>query len=71
MDVSAEMTALLGDLGKLEKEGVGIPYIASKYGKKVFDFSDDFMTVTIPYTFISDKYKNSLFPRVSTTELIY
>ena len=37
-----------------EKTGRGIPLISSKYGEGAFDFSDNDITVTIPFNFIHE-----------------
>ena len=33
-----------------EKTGRGVPYIISKYGRSIFNFGSDSITVTIPYS---------------------
>lgn len=35
-------------LDYIEQPGHGVPLIASKYGKEVFDITENFITVTIP-----------------------
>ncbi len=35
-------------LDDIEQTGHGVPLIVSKYGKEVFDITENFITVTIP-----------------------
>lgn len=47
--VNIELQKILGQLNYIEQTGHGVPLIVSKYGKKVFDISENFITVTIPF----------------------
>ena len=40
----------MGQLNYIEQTGHGVPLIVSKYGKQAFDISDNFITVTIPFS---------------------
>ena len=44
----------MGTLHISEKTGRGIPVISSEYGEGAFDFSDNDITVTIPFNFINE-----------------
>lgn len=47
--VNVELQKILGQLNYIEQTGHGVPLIVSKYGKEVFDISENFITVTIPF----------------------
>lgn len=46
--VNLELQQIMVQLQFIEQTGHGVPLIVSKYGKKAFDLSDNFITVTIP-----------------------
>ncbi len=46
--VNLELQQIMVQLDYIEQTGHGVPLIVSKYGKKAFDISENFITVTIP-----------------------
>lgn len=48
--VNIELQKIMGQLNLIEQTGHGVPLIVSKYGKEVFEITDNFITVTIPYS---------------------
>ncbi len=48
--VNLELQKIMGQLNYIEQTGHGVPLIVSKYGKQAFDISDNFITVTIPFS---------------------
>ncbi len=46
--VNLELQQIMGQLGYVEQTGHGVPLIVSRYGKEVFDITENFITVTIP-----------------------
>ena len=42
-------------LDYIEQTGHGVPLIVSRYGRKVFDITDNFITVTLPLNVNKDK----------------
>ena len=46
--VNLELQQIMVQLGYIEQTGHGVPLIVSRYGKKVFDITENFITVTIP-----------------------
>lgn len=46
--VNLELQQIMVQLDYIEQTGHGIPLIVSRYGKKVFDITENFITVTIP-----------------------
>ena len=45
----------MGQLNYVEQTGHGVPLIVSKYGKKAFMITDNFIVVTIPFNKIIEK----------------
>lgn len=52
--VNEKLSEILLQLHISEKTGRGIPIISSEYGEGAFDFSDNDITVTIPFNFINE-----------------
>ena len=52
--VNEKLSEILLQLHISEKTGRGIPVISSEYGEGAFDFSDNDITVTIPFNFINE-----------------
>lgn len=48
--VNIELQKIMGQLNLIEQTGHGVPLIVSKYGKNVFEITDNFITATIPYS---------------------
>ncbi len=46
--VNLELQQIMVQLDYIEQTGHGVPLIVSRYGKEVFDISENFITVTIP-----------------------
>lgn len=46
--VNLELQQIMVQLDYIEQTGHGVPLIISRYGKKVFDITENFVTVTIP-----------------------
>ena len=46
--VNLELQQIMVQLDYIEQTGHGVPLIVSKYGKEVFDITENFITVTIP-----------------------
>ncbi|MCM1373706.1 MAG: putative DNA binding domain-containing protein [Muribaculum sp.] len=46
--VNLELQQIMVQLDYIEQTGHGIPLIVSRYGREVFDISENFITVTIP-----------------------
>lgn len=46
--VNLELQQIMGQLDYIEQTGHGVPLIVSRYGKEVFDITENFITVTIP-----------------------
>ncbi len=46
--VNLELQQIMVQLDYIEQTGHGVPLIVSKYGKDVFDITENFITVTIP-----------------------
>ena len=57
--VNLELQQIMVQLDYIEQTGHGVPLIVSKYGKKVFDITENFITVTIPLN-RKNKEKNDL-----------
>jgi predicted HTH transcriptional regulator len=56
-----EIMRIFRDLEYVENLGSGIPYIVEKYGKKIFDFSQNVMRISFPFDFaIEDKLPQKL-----------
>lgn len=47
--VNLELQRIMVQLDYIEQTGHGVPLIVSKYGKEVFDITENFITVTIPF----------------------
>lgn len=56
--VNIELQKIMGQLNLIEQTGHGVPLIVSKYGKKAFDITDNFITVTIPFNKFEVDYKD-------------
>lgn len=52
--VNIELQKIMSQLNLIEQTGHGVPLIVSKYGKSVFEITDNFITVTIPYSVVND-----------------
>ncbi|MCM1296534.1 MAG: putative DNA binding domain-containing protein [Muribaculaceae bacterium] len=46
--VNLELQRIMAQLDYIEQTGHGVPLIVSRYGKDVFDITENFVTVTIP-----------------------
>ena len=46
--VNLELQQIMVQLDFIEQTGHGVPLIVSKYGRKVFDITENFITVTLP-----------------------
>ena len=46
--VNPELQQIMIQLDYIEQTGHGVPLIVSRYGKEVFDITENFITVTIP-----------------------
>ncbi len=46
--VNLELQQIMVQLDYIEQTGHGVPLIVSKYGREVFDITENFITVTIP-----------------------
>lgn len=46
--VNLELQRIMVQLDYIEQTGHGVPLIVSRYGREVFDISENFITVTIP-----------------------
>lgn len=46
--VNLELQQIMVQLDYIEQTGHGVPLIVSRYGREVFDISENFITVTIP-----------------------
>ncbi len=57
--VNLELQQIMVQLDYIEQTGHGVPLIVSKYGKEVFDITENFITVTIPLN-RENKEKNDL-----------
>lgn len=49
--VNSKLQKIFGQLGYVEQTGHGIPLIISNYGKQAFDLMENFINVTIPFSF--------------------
>lgn len=49
--VNIKMQKIFGQLGIVEQTGHGIPLIISNYGKQAFDVMENYINVTIPFSF--------------------
>ena len=58
--VNEKLSEIFLQLHISEKTGRGIPVISSEYGEGAFDFSDNDITVTIPFNFINEVGDKSL-----------
>lgn len=57
--VNLELQKIMGQLNYIEQTGHGVPLIVSKYGKNVFDISENFITVTLPFAFTKNKFEDN------------
>ena len=48
--INIELQKIMGQLDYVEQTGHGVPLIVSKYGKEAFNFTDNFINVTIPFS---------------------
>lgn len=64
--VNIELQKIMGQLNLIEQTGHGVPLIVSKYGRDVFEITDNFITVTIPYAFNNTTNKKEI---LATNEL--
>ncbi|MCM1126889.1 MAG: putative DNA binding domain-containing protein [Lachnospiraceae bacterium] len=72
--VNLELQQIMVQLDYIEQTGHGVPLIVSRYGKEVFDITENFITVTIPLNkdkamekntqkmnvYVPDKYDNNI-----------
>ena len=54
--LNIELQKIMGQLNYVEQTGHGVPLIVSKYGKKAFMITDNFIVVTIPFNKIIEKH---------------
>jgi len=47
--VNLELQRIMAQLNFVEQTGHGVPLIVSRYGRQVFDVSENFLTVTLPF----------------------
>jgi ATP-dependent DNA helicase RecG len=60
--INPELQKIFGQLDMVEQTGHGVPLIVDKYGEKAFDISDNFITVTIPFShFQEEKKRDEIF----------
>lgn len=59
--VNLELQQIMVQLDYIEQTGHGVPLIVSRYGKEVFDITENFITVTIPLNKGREKAEN--FPK--------
>ena len=64
--VNLELQQIMVQLDYIEQTGHGVPLIISRYGKKVFDITENFITVTIP---LNKKRENTNMIKESTNWL--
>ena len=57
--VNESLAKIFIKLGLIEQTGHGVSMIVDKYGKEVFTFLDNFLRVTIPFTYDLNSYINS------------
>lgn len=50
--VNSKLQKIFGQLGYVEQTGHGIPLIISNYGKQAFDIMENFVNVTIPFSYV-------------------
>ncbi len=62
--VNLELQQIMVQLDYIEQTGHGVPLIVSRYGREVFDISENFITVTIPLN-----HKRNVENSVSKTEI--
>lgn len=48
--VNIELQKIMGQLNLIEQTGHGVPLIVSKYGRNVFEITENFITVTLPFS---------------------
>ena len=53
--VNLELQQIMVQLDYIEQTGHGVPLIVSRYGKEVFDITENFITVTIPFNNVKEK----------------
>lgn len=53
--VNLELQQIMVQLDYIEQTGHGVPLIVSRYGKEVFDITENFITVTIPFNKVKEK----------------
>ena len=58
----------MGQLNLIEQTGHGVPLIVSKYGRNVFEITDNFITVTIPYAVVSSTHSNGSSTKIELTK---
>ncbi len=58
----------MGQLNLIEQTGHGVPLIVSKYGRNVFEITDNFITVTIPYAAFSSTHSNGSLTKIELTK---
>ncbi len=57
--VNEVLARIFIQLGLIEQTGHGVSAITKKYGKKAFEFLDNFLRVTIPFSYTLDNTKNT------------
>ncbi len=50
--VNLELQKIMGQLNYIEQTGHGVPLIVNKYGKNAFEITDNFIIVTIPFSYV-------------------
>ncbi|MBQ3161201.1 MAG: putative DNA binding domain-containing protein [Oscillospiraceae bacterium] len=58
--VNLELQQIMVQLDYIEQTGHGVPLIVSKYGRKVFDITENFITVTLPLNISKAENKSSV-----------
>lgn len=66
--VNIELQKIMGQLNLIEQTGHGVPLIVSKYGRNVFEITDNFITVTIPYAVVSSTHSNGSSTKIELTK---
>ena len=64
--VNLELQQIMVQLDFIEQTGHGVPLIVSKYGRNVFDITENFITVTLPLN-VSSKPKAAEITDISLT----
>ncbi len=65
--VNLELQQIMVQLDYIEQTGHGVPLIVSKHGRKVFDITENFITVTLPLNKTEEK-KSTIKEQVTLTK---